>query len=647
MNVKLKMNINTKNFTAMKKKLFFAAFALALFAGCSDNDYVGDQASLNAVTGNGAISFGFDVPTPTRASGATAATKLNNQFIVWGEKGETDATAPAAGNLVFPNYKVSYTANTAYTTTSNTKNWEYVGLKWSATDAANVKIATAAVTQNDQTIKYWDYAASNYVFTAVSAKPEDITNGRVVINKLTSDDDSKYEKGYTVTLSKTTSPDVYPSLADLYFSDRNEITQGTGKDRTATNAYGGNVTFTFRNALSQVRAGVYETIPGYAVTAIKFYVTGDAEAKVSETSAFGVIAKNTNPATYEGTLTVTYYDDTDDDTKNHPKLSFSGTPANDLILGTNMSTLSTSTTLGTTSASPTWDTNGGTFTSVLPQIDNTTNMKLKVDYTLYNSVTGETINITGKTAEVPGKYLAWKPNFKYTYLFKITDDELYPITFDAVTIEAEDGTAEYITTVTEPSITTFGVNSSTGKFVSGGSEYAASTDVYSTVMDASALATLSASNFSIYDVTTSDATNFPVTEASVAEALIEGPTWTKAQADNKKITCAAGPTLTFQNTVPAEDGTTITLDASNNKAAKFTTATGKKYALVYQKTAATYTTDSGKNDYTSDTFTAAGILYTDAACTTVATSWTSGTTYYKRTAVSNKGVYAVKIVTVP
>ncbi len=637
----------------MKKKLFYVALAITALASCSSNDFVGDESPQGSIGTNGAIGFNLNIPVPTRGTSGDA-TKLNNLFIVWGEKNETSNAAPSTGNLVFPNYKVTYGTNTAYTTTSNTKDWEYVGLKWSAADAANVKIANTAVTVNDQTIKYWDYAAASYTFTAVSAKPEDITAGRVVINKLTAGTSTVYEKGYTVTLSKTaatgTDPDIYPSLADLYFSDRNVIAQGTGSDRTATNAYGGNVTFTFRNSLSHVRAGVYETIPGYAVTAIKFYVTSDTEATdgatPTSTSAFGVIAPNIG-TNYEGTLTVTYYDETDVDTKNHPKLSFSGTPANDLILGTNMSTLSTSNTLSTTSATPTWDTNGGTFTSVLPQIDNTTNMKLKVDYTLYNDITKETIEIKGKTAEVPGKYLAWKPNFKYTYLFKITDDELYPITFDAVTIEAEDGTAEYITTVSEPSITTFGYNTSTNKYITDSNEYPASADVYATVMDASALATLDANNFSIYDVTTSDATNFPVTEASVAEALIEGPTWTKAQADNKKITCAAGPTLTFQNTVPAEDGTTITLDASNNKAAKFTTAATKKYALVFQKTAATYTTDGGKNDYTSDTFTAAGILYTDAACTTVATSWTSGTTYYKRTAVSNKGVYAVKIVTVP
>ena len=157
---------------------------------------------------------------------------------------------------------------------------------------------------------------------------------------------------------------------------------------------------------------------------------------------------------------------------------------------------------------------------------------------------------------------------------------------------------------------------------------------------------MSGTETKIYEVSTSDATNFPITEASVAEALIEGPTLTKAQADLAKITYVAGPALTFQNTVPAEDGTTIELDATLNKAAKFTTVTGKKYAIVYEKTAATYSVSAAQTFADETAFNNAGTLYTTAECTVVATWVNSSTEYYKRTAVTNKGVYAIKIVTV-
>lgn len=622
------------------RHLFLAATALVALASCTSDTFTGTEDDARLANGDQAITFGFDVSYATRADGAAAATKLNRQFIVYGEKNETDKTAPAAGNLVFPNYKVTYGANTAYTTTSNTKDWEYVGLAY-GDEKANIKMATVAATNDVQTIKFWDYAATSYTFTAVSAKPEDIAAGRVIINKLTSDDDSKYKKGYTITLAKTAgSPDVYPNLADLYFSDRNEIAHGTGKDRTAKDAYGGNVTFQFRNSLTQVRAGVYETIPGYKVTAIKFYVTGNTEAKVSETSAFGVIAPNIKPDTYEGTLTVTYYDDTDADTKNHPKLSFTGTPATDLVLGTNMSLLSPSAPLGTTSTAPTWDKNGGEFTSVLPQIDNTTDMQLKVDYTLYNEVTHETINITGKTAEVPAKYLAWKPNFRYTYLFKITDDDLYPITFDAVVVEAEEGEAEYITTINDISITTFGVKG--GKYSVGKNEYEAGTDVYATIFDGSAVIDPDG-KYNVYTVTTTDADLYPITEASVAESLAE------VSAQSHEVTCTpyAG-TKSLETTVPGEDGNDITLTAG--KAIKLNALAAGTYAIEYVKTARTL----GYQEVTyatSDEFTAALAavnLYSNSGCTTPAEAgdYVDATTKFYKKVVTNVGVYSYKVIKV-
>ena len=554
----------------MKKKLFYVALAITALASCSSNDFVGDESPQGSIGTNGAIGFNLNIPVPTRGTGADAAMALGNQFIVYGEKGDITAAAPTEGNMVFPNYQVNYVDNSSYTTTSNTKGWEYVGYTHSANYQSNITTkktseATAASAPSAaQTIKYWDYGADNYIFTAVSALGSDIEAGRVKIQK-NEYGTTAYDKGYTITLTKVS--DTYPQVNKLYFADRNVITKSTGSDRTATNAYGGNVTFNFRNSLSHVRAGVYETIPGYAVTAIKFYVTDDVEAKVSSTSAFGVIAPNIG-TNYEGTLTVTYYDETDADTKNHPKLSFSGTPANDLILGTNMSTLSTSTTLSTTSATPTWDTDGGTFTSVLPQINNTTNMKLKVDYTLYNSVTDETINITGKTAEVPAQYLQWKSNYKYTYLFKITDDNLYPITFDACYIEDENGNQETITTVSEPSITTFGAvyNTTSSKYTSyqaGQNEYLAQTspnqlDIFATFMEGSTVktptvdGTSGAQHVNVFKVTTVDATNFPISEASVAEAIAAN----KSNAMNVDIYTYDGTSTYTQVTDAA------TLDAS-------------------------------------------------------------------------------------
>ena len=575
-----------KDFIAMKKNLCYIALAIIAMTGCTSNDYIGDQEKLEAGISR-PISFGFDVPTPTRATGSDAATALGNQFIVYGEKGPITNAAPADGNYVFPNYQVNYIDNSSNTTTSNTKGWEYVGYTHSDNYQANITtkatLEAGAVPAHSsvQTIKFWDYGAANYVFTAVSALKDDIENGRVKIQK-NEFGTTEYDKGYTITLAKSGSdPYVYPTVNKLFFADRIAIAQSSNSDRSQVNQYGGNVTFNFRNLVSHIRAGIYETIPGYDITDIKFFVTGDVEAKVSETSAFGAVCPNNKTNDYEGIITVTYYSATEGN-ENQPKVTQSVGAATDLILGTNLSSLNktTPTLLGKTATAPTWDTDGGAFTEVFPQINNATNLKLKCDYTLWNSVTHETIKVTGATAEVPAMYLQWKPNYKYTYLFKISDNTngstgqgvvgLFPITFDAIEIAADDGKVEYITTVTEPSITTFGVKG--GKYVAGKNEYEAGSDIYATFMNGSSVQkpslteTTKANYVQIYSVTTTDATNFPITETSVAERLATTPSGTA------KLTCTnitTDATDTYFNsvapavveTVPSEDGKTKTIDA--------------------------------------------------------------------------------------
>ena len=517
------------------KKIYLLATALAALVSCTSDDFTGEKEPLDA-NGKAAISFGFDVPTPTRASGVEAATALGNQFIVYGEKSETaDGAAPVTDGstthqLVFRNYVVNYTSNSAYTTTSNTKDWEYVG---QTPYTANV---TPLADETAQTIKYWDYGASNYVFTAVSAKQTDITNSYVTIAKTTekTTDNKVYDKGYTVTLTANADP------TKLFFSDRLEIVQGTGTNRETANAYGGNVTLTFRNLTSQVRVAMYETIPGYTVELDKFYYTDAADPTFSAMTTEGTdkfYANVPNLTTdKEAEFTVTYYND--GARKNQPKVAItSSTPNNYLALGTN---LKDGTTIGADNVtSATYDKSDKSYTSVFPQESNAKDMKLKVDYILKNGTTGETIKVKGATAKVPADYLKWKSNFKYTYIFKISDNTngstggdvvgLYPITFDAIEIVAEDGQAEYITTVSEPSITTFGVivdNESKFKnYVTEKDEYQIPTgtdklDIYAAIMEGTTLVTPTVgNNVNVYKVTTTDATNFPITEASVAEAI--------------------------------------------------------------------------------------------------------------------------------
>lgn len=125
----------------MKKYLFFAASALAL-ASCSSDDFLGENPG-NVQNASNAINFSGDAGKITRATSNEGDdyVKLDKQFKVYGVK-TTDGTM---FHNVFVDYSVWYDENL---TTSNTNKWEYVG--------------------NNQTIKYWDYSASEYRFVAGS-----------------------------------------------------------------------------------------------------------------------------------------------------------------------------------------------------------------------------------------------------------------------------------------------------------------------------------------------------------------------------------------------------------------------------------------------------------------------------------------------
>ncbi len=563
------------------KKYFNLAMAVFFFAGCSSEGYVGDQ-ELKEANEHVPIVFGSGVGAITRAdkTGSAAASDLNNQFYVYGVKKEsTDGVAAAStGNLVYKNYVVKWVDNTANSTTSNTHGWEYVGYTLDADEQSNVSPNSGSAAQ---TIKYWDYGAADYTFYAFSALPADITAGKVKVTKTESvtSPSTVYDKGYTVTLSDAA------SLDKLFFAERINILTSNNTDRTQDNKYGGNVTFKFHNVTAKIRVGMYETIPGYSVTINKFSVDNDGVAPAFSAMTDDVttnFAANMQyyPAGSAGNMTITY-DANDGNTKNYPKVSFtptSGTGVNKVLaLGTN---LKASTVLGESTTGATYDQSGGGYTSIFPNEANTQNMKVKLSYTLTAPETGETITITDATAEIPAKYLQWKGGYAYTYLFKISENSngqsgqgitgLYPITFDAVEVLGDNGSAEYITTVSEPSITTFGVSG--GSYVSGGSEYAVGSDIYATFMEGSNVITPTTSNYKVYSVTTTNATTYPITEASVAESV--------ANPTNNKITCTAYTTnVSIVDKVPGEDGVDITINA-----VKMAGLAAGTYAIEYTPT---------------------------------------------------------------
>jgi len=484
----------------MKKNYLFLATAIVALASCSDNTYFGENESG---AGAGAISFNMSTPSLSRAgeqNHETSAATLNKQFIVWGEKSTGSAAETnAAGNPVFINYVVNYVASTAGTTVSNSHDWEYVA----QTPYANTKVvASAAPTHvTEQTIKYWDFTNKNYTFTAISAKPADITAGKVTITKSVSGT-TVYDKGYTVALNNGA------SVGDIYFSDRTLV--------TATSPMTSPVTLKFRNLLSQVRFGFYETIPGYTVK-IKDVIynstshTADGDGKFGVDCNDAVIIPDDNT-----TFTVTYDDGSVTSTnQNKAKVSVSSDDVQDYLSTSTTSFFNT--VLGTASSERTYE-NGGNYTKILPNPSNTSDLTLTISYQLTSTDgSGETIDITNATAKVPAVYAQWQSNYAYTYLFKISDNNgLYPITFDAVVVEDETGNQETITTVATPSITTY----AKGEVVTANNEYLTGSNIYVVVDKNGTVQTLTVgTNAKLYTAYVEAGAAQGITEETVKNAI--------------------------------------------------------------------------------------------------------------------------------
>lgn len=548
-----------------------------LLASCANDEFTGSNTT--PASENTTIAFNMQGSSQIRSEETDAAhTKLGDMFIVWGEKNETDGKKASETNLVFKNYVVRYTASSANTTTSNTNNWEYVGIDHSSYNTYVTPNIGASVAQ---TIKYWDDSATSYTFTAVSAKEDDITIGNVKITKnegkssTDSETGTVYDKGYTIELDTGATP------GDIYYADRNNIAKTDGK-------FSHNVVkMTFRNFQSKIRFAMYETIPGYkvVVTGVKY---GTAEQDV--TDKFGVDGQFVTVGT--NTKYKVTYEDNNSSNTNKVKVAIDGTPAtsNTLEAGTSGIIATTKDSpLKTTSADPTYDDKDKAYTAILPNPSNTTDMKLTVSYELYSEDTGEKITCTDRTAVVPAAYCQWKSNYAYTYIFKISDKsaELYPITFDATVVTDEVGNQETITTVEEPSITTFGYDETSKKVITDKDEYETGNTIYASVVDAtesgdgSKAVTLSVAenqkNIALYTVESTDATNFPITEASVANAIAHNTTSGPIKTTTVTIN-TSGDAPIIVTSVPAEDGTTRTLSAL-----KWKPTTAATYAVEYMK----------------------------------------------------------------
>ena len=457
----------------IKKYIFLAASALTL-ASCTSDDFLGDTPG-NVQSNTSAINFdgGAGKITRTTQTGADAAKTLGSHFVVFGDK-----TTGSTTHTVYDHYDVKWIGKDA-ATQSNQKGWEYVGL----TPNKNSSLANGAT----QTIKYWDYSASEYNFAAFSMgeltsttennpyenqvgnNETSIASGKVKISQI-----KQNATEYTIEGSAE-------DIAKLYISDR-----VTAKPKGTTSPdidYQKAVQFNFRALKSQVRMGIFEIIPGYSVKDVKFY-SFNTNTPATETPSL-YATTNSIPAG-EGKATITFGNNTTD--YNKAKVAWEALNNKQYIEFKALSLKEAEskeaageTYIGRTASTASLPTE---YTPVIPSTGIGA-LTLKVDYTLVSTDgSNEEIKVTGATATVPSEYTQWQPNYSYTYIFKISDKTngstgggtpgLYPIVFDAIVTETETGKQETITTVETRSITTYAKNAINN-------EYLPNTNIYVSV----------------------------------------------------------------------------------------------------------------------------------------------------------------------
>lgn len=589
-----------------KKHLFIAATAIFAFASCAESGFIGDQEALESANGNGTISFNSGSKTATRATGAEAATLLNNNFVVEGVK--KIGSDPVSE--VFDNYNVNYAQNTAATTASNSANWEYV----------NQSILTGKTAVAEQTIKYWDFAAKQYDFWAYS-----LGGGSASVSTL-AHDATLNSAAYTITGTKTNLSKVYISDLVTAYNPNLTVSGRTSEQKTATEAsdMGKEVNLTFRSLMSKVRVGLYETIPGYSVRNVQFYPSADGSLTSTATlyapsAVLPAFDGTTDEAEYTVTFPTTGVSNIGNPDYNIAHVAIS---SDDVASKVEFGTLSygphqdgkkektgytddpsdswTEIWVQRTANTCTWAkealATAGDYSIVLPYETGAV-LTLKLDYTLESiDGTGETIVVHGATALVPAQFTKWKANYAYTYIFKISDNSngltniintdktgLYPITLDAVVVGNEEGTQETITTVAAPSITTYSITSD----VTTNDVYTTSDDIYVVATEDGSLISMT-DKAVLYDITKSSSA-YAATEAEVLDAITTYSTLATdvyTGRNSVKLTPVASSLDLTKTTIPTVDGQTVGITAGQAALINKSTLTaGHYYAFVYKKAA--------------------------------------------------------------
>ena len=314
------------------------------------------------------ISFGGnsgtwqDAPT-TRANKETGLETISKSFKVWGYKtteGNYTSGFDKSQN-VMDGYLVNWTQQTANTTSSNTADWEYVGIA-------------------NQTIKYWDYSATSYRFFAYSI-PTAAGNSTAPYfsGPLTTEGSTNLHASFSIPFNydKDATNVSTPYISDLWMSDNQNF---------ENRKYGACVKLTFAPIITKVR--------------FKFNYQAESQVSITKISFRNV---NDVPSPTSGNIIITY------------PITGMDTQASYIWETTGTETELINFTIPYEEEG---DLNHQTTTRkkwyfVPPLGDSKTTQQ---------SAYIITADINGKkaTATVPAEFMQWKAGYQYTYIFKIT-----------------------------------------------------------------------------------------------------------------------------------------------------------------------------------------------------------------------------------
>ena len=505
----------------MKKRIYLtlAVVTSALFYSCS-NDTIGDAQEPPSQGTEDAITFDSTFKAVTRAG--DDHTLLGNQMKIYGVKKASTATK---WSDVFKNYLIWYN-----------NGWDYVG---------EANESHEGVTINKQTVKYWDNGTDNYHFVAGSPYDKFTFN----MNGTTNEIETATVTGIAGHINANPGTVGTTTYTPVFIADPVNV---------AKTNYKKEVQFSFTRQQSFVRVGFYETIPGYSISSINFYEYDTNGWKATANTTQNIILASTEATYFTGAAnakaTVTYnwngpsytYEYVTTDTE-HPL-----TQAKNWYGGLLTGVPATSSTEATAASLYGTDKDmdaKGYFTVIPSSVTTAQPILVKCDYVLTaEDGSNETITVTGATAAIPAAFSKWAANTSYTYLFKITDNDLCPITFDAVVVDATEAQGT-ITTVTTPCITTY----QEGSVTTEGVKYVANKVITAIVTD----------------------------EATGAVKDINGTTVGVGYVQVYSLGTEAKTEADLQLSHPTTGA--VTIDITDNKLT-FTPATAGYYAIQYQTT---------------------------------------------------------------